>query len=76
MCTSITFKNGDAFYSCMTEALGLIDGINHFMTYMYTSGFHIVYDTTNETSMFRMDYDAENGQIRSFALVVAKTTPG
>lgn len=71
----ITFKNGDAYYSCMTELAELTDGINEFMTHSYISGFHIVYDTTNETSMFRMDYDAENGQIRSFAWVPYNRIP-
>ncbi len=71
----ITFKNGDAYYSCMTELAELRDGINEFMTHSYISGFHIVYDTTNETSMFRMDYDAENGQIRSFAWVPYNRIP-
>ncbi|MBQ8850560.1 MAG: hypothetical protein IJ011_09535 [Clostridia bacterium] len=63
----ITFKNGERFYSCLTEMEELEDGENIFWTHLYIKGFELFKDTTNGISQFNVDIDFENAKVNSMS---------
>jgi len=63
----ITFKNGDKYFSCLSEMYALKDGENHFGSHLYISGFEMFKDRVNETtSFYLLNLDKENNTVTSF----------
>lgn len=61
----ITFKNGDAYFSCLSEMDELSGGENRFYTHLYIKGFYFYKDLTQGISTFRVNFDAENETVLS-----------
>lgn len=63
----ITFKNGDKFFSCLSEMYGLQNGENHFGSHLYIKGFEMFKDTVDEmTSFYTLVLDKDNKTVSSF----------
>ncbi len=58
----ITFKNGDRFFSCLSEGV-LQDGLNNFRTDLYIKDYEWVKDLTGDLSSFDVYVDLENSQV-------------
>lgn len=58
----ITFKNGDRFFSCLSEIV-LQDGLNNFRTDLYIKDYEWVKDLTGDLSSFDVYVDLENSQV-------------
>ena len=65
----ITFKNGDRYFSCLTEMHGLQETENTFGTHLYIKGFNFYKDTTNGVSNFKVIRDAASNQITSVSWI-------
>ena len=59
----ITFKNGERFFSCLSEGYALQDGENHFGTHLYIENFSIYKDLREGVSTFYVNYNAENESV-------------
>ena len=63
----ITFKNGDKYFSCLSEMYALKDGENYFGSHLYISGFEMFKDRVDEmTSFYTLTLDKENKTVTSF----------
>lgn len=72
----ITFKNGDRYFSCLTENRGLREEEYHFFgTHLYISGFELYKDTTNGVSHFRVYFDWGTEQVTSVSWIPYDRNP-
>ena len=61
----ITFKNGDNYFSCLSEMDSFRSGENTFFSHLYIKGFEFFKDTTNGVSWFDVVFDGESEQVTS-----------
>ncbi|MBE6634324.1 MAG: hypothetical protein E7620_08310 [Ruminococcaceae bacterium] len=71
----ITFRNGERYFSCLSEMYDLESGLNYFQTHLYISGFSFCKDTTNGVSTFVLRCDLEKQTVSSLTWVPYHNIP-
>ena len=71
----ITFKNGDRFFSCLTEGDVLREDENLFWTHLYIKGFEMYKDTTEGISHFLVEQDPDTGEVLSVSWIPYNRIP-
>lgn len=63
----ITFKNGDKFFSCLSDMYALKEGENRFGSHLYIRGFEMYKDPVGEmTAFYTLELDIEGLSVLSF----------
>ena len=72
---AITFKNGERYFSCLTEGRGLQPDENRFGTHLYIKGFEMFKDTTEGVSTFRVTHDPDTREVLAMSWVPYNRIP-